>query len=90
MVGGGGRLDFLRFNLVVPVSVLVLGFCEDDIFLSLSVSLSVWHRTHTQKKNTDRQSQSRSALFSLSLSLSVCVCVCLCGSFQPARARFNL
>jgi len=91
MVGGGGRfLDFLRFNLVVPSVVLVvLGFCEDDIFLRLCLSLSLSRAN--EKKNTDRQRQSFEEQKSLAkkrsfLSLSLCVCVCLCGFFQPARA----
>ena len=83
MVGGGGRLDFLRFNLVVPVVLVVLGFCEDDIFLSLSLSLCL--AQNSRKKNTDRQRQSeehkksREALFSLYL--------CVCAACFSPRAR---
>jgi len=55
MVGGGGRLDFLRFNLV-PV-VVVLGFCEDDIFLSLCLSLCLAQNSHAKKKH--RQTETK-------------------------------
>ena len=84
MVGGGGRfLDFLRINLVPSSVVLVvLGFCEDDIFLSLCLSLSGTELT--RKKNTDRDKVKSTKSLARSF---LCVCLSVFVRLVSARAR---
>jgi hypothetical protein len=82
MVGGGGRfLDFLRFNLVPSVVLVVLGFCEDDIF---SLCLSLSGTELTRKKNTDRDKVKSAKSLARSF---LCVCLSVFVRLVSARAR---